>query len=48
MPDVPAFITAFRVRLTTVVAKSAAEYATGSVVYPSNEAKKPNVAAASR
>ena len=48
MPDVSAFITAFRVRLTALVAEFAAEYATGSVVYPSNEAKKPNVAAAGR
>ena len=48
MPGVPAFITAFRLRLTAVVAEFAAEYATGNAVYPSNEAKKSNVAAARR
>ena len=48
MPDVPAFITAFRLRLTAVAAEFAAEYAIGNVVYPSNEAKKPNAAAARR
>ena len=48
MPDVPAFIAASGVRLTAVVVGFAAEYETASVVYPSNEAKKPNVAAASR